>query len=237
MAGGDAAIREPWRAALSYLMDAFGPDAEFAAAPAERVRVVRHMLRKRVNTWQTSSCGRLFDAVASLGGIRHEVNFEGQAAIELEAIAADSGEAYPFAIDEGAVDFRPAIRSIVEITGAGGGDCGAISPDGGIGDCGTSGRHRAGVGTRPGLPERRDISELEAARPVDSRARRRGLGGVRARPGTAQRRRHRPRTGGDGGGVVSQGVRLLVAIRNAPVLESGTLRIWFRCHAGTLSPA
>ncbi len=115
MAGGDAAIREPWRAALSYLMDAFGPDAEFAAAPAERVRVVRQMLRKQVNTWRTSSCGRLFDAVASLAGIRHEVNFEGQAAIELEAIAADSGEAYPFAIGEGTVDFRPAIRSIVEL--------------------------------------------------------------------------------------------------------------------------
>ncbi len=115
MAGGDAAIREPWRAALSYLMDAFGADADFNAVAPERVRVVRQMLVKRVNTWQTSSCGRLFDAVASLAGVRHEVNFEGQAAIELEAMAADSGEAYAFAIDNGTVDFRPAIRNIVEL--------------------------------------------------------------------------------------------------------------------------
>jgi hydrogenase maturation protein HypF len=114
MAGGDSAIREPWRAALSYLMDAYGPEVPFAAVPEERSRVVRRMLLNGVNTWQTSSCGRLFDAVASLAGIRQQVNFEGQAAIELEAAAAEEGEPYPFAIEDGILDFRPAIRALVE---------------------------------------------------------------------------------------------------------------------------
>jgi hydrogenase maturation protein HypF len=54
------------------------------------------MIANRVNTVQTSSCGRLFDAVTSLIGLRQAVNFEGQAAIELETIAEDCGERYPY---------------------------------------------------------------------------------------------------------------------------------------------
>jgi hydrogenase maturation protein HypF len=123
LAGGDAAVRQPWRPALAYLMDAFGPDAPFAAAPETHVRVVRRMIAGRVNTVQTSSCGRLFDAVASLIGLRQEVNFEGQAAIELETIAEDGcEERYPYGIDGSGpweVDFRPAIEGIVRDVSAG----------------------------------------------------------------------------------------------------------------------
>jgi len=117
LAGGDAAVRQPWRPALAYSMDALGPDTPFAAAPETQVRVVRRMIAGRVNTVETSSCGRLFDAVASLIGLRQEVNFEGQAAIELEAIAEDGcQERYPYGIDGSGpweVDFRPAIERIV----------------------------------------------------------------------------------------------------------------------------
>jgi hydrogenase maturation protein HypF len=117
--GGDAAIREPWRSALSYLIDAFGADAPFAAVDESRARVVRQMINRKINTVPASSCGRLFDAVASLIGLRHEVNFEGQAAIELEAIADESETAvYPFEAGE-TVDFRPAIRRIVGDAAAG----------------------------------------------------------------------------------------------------------------------
>ena len=123
LAGGDAAVREPWRAALAYLEDALGSPARLEGVPEERVRVVRRMIEKGVNTVPTSSCGRLFDAVAAIIGLRREVTFEGQAAIELEAIAEPGEEGcYPFEIESGAlwqVDFRPAIARIAQEAAAG----------------------------------------------------------------------------------------------------------------------
>jgi hydrogenase maturation protein HypF len=117
LAGGDAAVREPWRAALSYLMDTCGADVTFTAAAESRVRTVRQMIVKNINAIPTSSCGRLFDAVASIAGLRHQVTFEGQAAIELEAVAEEGNTAhYAYAFEEGdplRVDFRPAIARIV----------------------------------------------------------------------------------------------------------------------------
>jgi hydrogenase maturation protein HypF len=116
LAGGDAAVREPWRAGLAYLMDAFGAGARIDGVPENRVRVVRRMIESGVNTIPTSSCGRLFDAVAAIIGLRTEVNFEAQAAIELEMIAEDGNTArYPFEIEAGTpwqVDFRPMIACI-----------------------------------------------------------------------------------------------------------------------------
>ena len=77
------------------------------------------MIARKFNSVPTSSCGRLFDAVASIVGLRHEVNFEGQAAIELEAIAEEGNtERYPFSTGE-EVDFRPAVESIVRDIAAG----------------------------------------------------------------------------------------------------------------------
>jgi len=124
MAGGDAAVRQPWRMALSYLRDTFGPnslppDLRFLqSVPAKQVDLVDAMLLRGINTVETSSCGRLFDAVASLVGLRQEVNFEGQAAIELEMIAqANLEQRYPFLVDAGEpaqVDLRPMIENIVE---------------------------------------------------------------------------------------------------------------------------
>jgi hydrogenase maturation protein HypF len=107
LAGGDTAVREPWRAALAYV-------PRIQGIPEERQRVVRHMIDTGFNTVQTSSCGRLFDAVAALIGLRTEVNFEGQAAIELEAIAAPAIDTrYDFSLDGEDLDFRPAIAEIV----------------------------------------------------------------------------------------------------------------------------
>jgi hydrogenase maturation protein HypF len=97
--GGNQAVREPWRMAVSYLwsLDPASPDATFedlfSRWPRQKVQVLLQMLSRRVNSPLTSSCGRLFDAVSSLAGLRDTVNYEGQAAIDLEqAIEDDHGE-------------------------------------------------------------------------------------------------------------------------------------------------
>ncbi len=102
MPGGDKAVKQPWRMALSHLHGAYDGrldelDLEGLLRPdKEDIAIVRDMLAKGVNCPVTSSCGRLFDAVSCLCGIRNEVTYEGQAAIELE-MAADRGvvESYP----------------------------------------------------------------------------------------------------------------------------------------------
>ncbi len=91
--GGDAAVREPWRMALSYLHAAMGADAFSIDHPlSKRLGELERglfssMLLRGINSPLTSSCGRLFDAVAALLNLRHFVSYDGQAAIELEALA------------------------------------------------------------------------------------------------------------------------------------------------------
>ncbi len=88
MPGGEQAIRQPWRMAVAHLLDADAgnPMLERLARPME-LRIVRRMLAAKINAPLTSSAGRFFDAVAALVGVRREVSYEGQAAIELENIA------------------------------------------------------------------------------------------------------------------------------------------------------
>lgn len=126
MPGGAAAIREPWRMAISYLVRHFGP--EFRRLPIPFVRaldprkteILARMIEAGVNSPLTSSCGRLFDAVAALAGIRSVVTYEAQAAIELENVhrgCADAG-AYPFEFsaraDDGVIGTRPMFEALVE---------------------------------------------------------------------------------------------------------------------------
>lgn len=102
MPGGEAAIREPWRMAFGHL-SAAGFDAEspevlgLLGAKSAEARVLSRMIERGVNTPLTSSCGRLFDAVAALVLKQTHVDYEAQAAIELEGIAVD--EPYEFIDD------------------------------------------------------------------------------------------------------------------------------------------
>jgi hydrogenase maturation protein HypF len=125
LAGGDRAVRQPWRSALAYLRATFGseilslPLPLFQDIPPRQIALVETMLDRHVQTVETSSCGRLFDAVASILGLCHETTYEGQAAIELEAAAsgAEAPEGYAFAFRDGdpfQVDMRPAIEAIVQ---------------------------------------------------------------------------------------------------------------------------
>ncbi len=123
MPGGDLATRQPWRMALSYLHSVFGeiPDNLkcFTGIAASELRLVSQAMDRRINAPLTSSCGRLFDAVAAIIGLRQVVSFEGQAAMELEMLA-DPGQStvYPFQLshqdDQIICDPAQMIESIVK---------------------------------------------------------------------------------------------------------------------------
>jgi len=106
MPGGAAAIKEPWRMAVSYLLATFG-EAYFAENipllhrwGRERIGLLLHMVRRQVNSPLTSSCGRLFDGVAALVGLRDRIAYEGQAAIELEQCLEPTAESYRYEFSE-----------------------------------------------------------------------------------------------------------------------------------------
>ncbi len=123
--GGEMAVKEPWRMGAAYLYKTFGKD--FIKLDIDFVKrldrkkwtVIENMIDKKVNSPETSSIGRLFDAVSSIIGIRDTITYQGQAAIELEMMARDSGgEFYEFEIREenGIYVINPltVIQSIIE---------------------------------------------------------------------------------------------------------------------------
>jgi len=106
--GGDAAVREPWRTALSLLRETLGAaEAEPAARellpgiPGDSVRLVLEALEKKINVAPTSSAGRLFDAVSAICGLCVRSSYEGQAPMRLEGAAVRSAAGtYPFTLAE-----------------------------------------------------------------------------------------------------------------------------------------
>lgn len=121
LAGGDRAIREPWRLALAALDDAFPDGAPlsrlplFGAIDERRVAVVRQMIASGVQTARAHGVGRWFDAVGSLLLGLDRSRYEGEVAMRLDGVAraGDHGR-YPYALDGGELDLRPTVRALVE---------------------------------------------------------------------------------------------------------------------------
>ncbi len=114
--GGDLAVKEPWRMAFSWL-NQVGYDWEGAFCESEHAQaheVLQRQLESGVNAPPTSSVGRLFDAVAALVGLRGQVSYEGQAAIELEnCVSGGEQEAYAFEIGDRVFYAESVIRAIL----------------------------------------------------------------------------------------------------------------------------
>ncbi len=130
LAGGDASVLRPYRMALSHLRTAGLAWTEdipaVAACPPQERSVLAHQLDTGLGCVPTSSMGRLFDAVSSLVGVRHTVDYEAEAAIELESLARSYGAAEPYAFGlaerpSGAMvaDAAPVIRAVVDDVRAG----------------------------------------------------------------------------------------------------------------------
>ena len=126
--GGSAAIKQPWRMALGYLITRYGaeetlklPLAAVRNAGERNVHLIARLVEHKLNTPPTSSAGRLFDAVAALVGVpgSQRTTYEGQAAIELELAAnGRTKQAYPFRLrpehDGWIVETHEVIAAVVE---------------------------------------------------------------------------------------------------------------------------
>lgn len=119
--GGEAAIKEPWRMALSYLYETFGKDKIPFDLPflreidSEKKKILLQQISKRINSPLTSSLGRFFDAVSALTGLCSVIEYEGQAAIRLEKYSdVLSTDVYPYEIIEADSVYQISVRRMVE---------------------------------------------------------------------------------------------------------------------------
>jgi len=135
--GGDAAIKRPRRTAIGYILTLLGENALNAVIASKakqsqlasigqvtevEVEIIKRQIERKINSPLSSSMGRLFDAISALLGIRGEIDYEGQAAVELEMAAyeednAHAQESYPYRIvEEGIriVRLRDLLSAVIE---------------------------------------------------------------------------------------------------------------------------
>jgi hydrogenase maturation protein HypF len=119
--GGDAAAREPRRAALGLLHEIGGMARVAGWFKSAEFQILGTALAQGLNAPVTSSMGRLFDAVAALVGLHTDVQFEGQAAMELEFAAGDlaADHGYSLVLRDGVLDWEPAVRALLADLDAG----------------------------------------------------------------------------------------------------------------------
>lgn len=118
MPGGDLAVKEPWRMAVSYLFNLYKDDInsyKLKDVTSKQIQNIIKMIKGNINCPQTSSMGRLFDAVSALLGIRNKITYEGQAAIELEAIAdVEDEKIYDYEIENSNEDYIISTKNIMK---------------------------------------------------------------------------------------------------------------------------
>jgi len=123
MPGAAAAVKEPWRMGIGYLYHTFGNDFLDLDIPflqkidKKKIKTLIQMISAKINSPLTSSMGRLFDAVATIAGIRNNITYTGQAAMELESVSSNKNKKlYKYGWDNNeivSIDVRPMIRGIV----------------------------------------------------------------------------------------------------------------------------
>ena len=119
--GGEGAIREPWKMAISYLYDTFKEEYD-AYVPKhlqeKKHQIITEIIKKDINSPKASSIGRLFDAVAALLGFDAKITFQGEAAIDLENLCCRDDQSfyqYNISLEDGIyiIDCKPLIKSVV----------------------------------------------------------------------------------------------------------------------------
>ncbi|ELR66241.1 hydrogenase metallocenter (NiFe) assembly protein HypF [Photobacterium marinum] len=124
--GGDKAVKEPYRVALSLLYETFGEECKQLQLPCfsflsdQDVHVLVRMAERKINSFTTTSMGRLFDGISALLNLRTVIEYEAQAAIELEGVlerTLDMAEPYSYEINDSEgihqFDYRPMIKELV----------------------------------------------------------------------------------------------------------------------------
>lgn len=122
--GGDKAIKEPRRIALSLLFESYSLDEVLVlkspvteAFLEYEIRQLHHMWTKKLNSPLSSSMGRLFDAVASLGGFIQTLDYEGQGGMIMESFVDDSiTESFDFTVTDREVVLSPMVEQIVALS-------------------------------------------------------------------------------------------------------------------------
>lgn len=122
--GGDRAVKEPCRTALSLLYETLGSridEIDFTGMSGEEMSFLLNMISRGINSPVTTSMGRLFDGVASIIGLTHKISYHAQAATALEqlALTSDETDSYPFGVEKSIIDQRPTIEMIVNDVTAG----------------------------------------------------------------------------------------------------------------------
>ena len=120
--GGEQAIKEPWRIGLALLRETFGIDYKNIDIPFTRTLpeksafpVIDKMIGRKLNTPVTSAAGRLFDGIAAICGIRENINYEAQAAIEFQMLAdTETTEHYDYDIDTSVTPWKIRWQGLVK---------------------------------------------------------------------------------------------------------------------------